>query len=177
MEPILLTERLVLAPHDESDVDFMVALNADPDVGKFIGEAPLDAQRARQLVHVLQRQLEERQMARLVVLDRSTGQRLGWCGLKWMESLGAADLGYRFFKNQWGKGYATEASRACLRHGFEDLGLPRIVAEAHRDNARSLRVLEKLGFKRCGQNGETARFEIVRPRASTAAAHHGGSAR
>jgi ribosomal-protein-alanine N-acetyltransferase len=159
----LVTERLVLAPHDESDLDFMVALNAVPEVNRFTGDGPLDSAQALQIVHTLERQLAERRMARLVVLDRHTGERLGWCGLKWVELEGAADLGYRFLQKCWGHGFATEASRACVRYGFEDLGLARIIADADWRNARSTRVLEKLGFTRHGPNGEIARWELANP--------------
>jgi ribosomal-protein-alanine N-acetyltransferase len=163
MDSFLLTERLILAPHDESDLDFMVALNSDPEVNRFTGGGPLDSTQALLIVHALQRQLGERHMARLVVLDRRGGERLGWCGLKWVEQEEVADLGYRFFQKWWGRGFATEASRACLRYGFEDLGLTRIIADADRRNARSTRVLEKLGFARRGQNGEVTRWELANP--------------
>ncbi len=163
MPAALFTERLILAPHDESDLDFMCALNADADVVRFTGDGPLDAAQALQVVNSLQRQWRERRMGRLVLLSRNTGERVGWCGLKWIAEEGTGDLGYRFFKKWWGHGLATESARACLRYGFEDLGLSRIIAEAHADNARSIHVLEKLGFLRRGQDGTTTRWEILRP--------------
>ena len=70
---------------------------------------------------------------------------VGWCGLK-IETHGLVDLGYRFLKKYWGLGIATEASRACLHHGFTTLNLPRIVAHAADENIASWKVLEKLGF-------------------------------
>lgn len=56
------------------------------------------------------------------------------------------DLGYRFMKKAWGKGYATEAAYACIKYGFEKLNLNHIVGRAMPDNVGSLKVLEKCGM-------------------------------
>ena len=53
-------------------------------------------------------------------------------------------------RDQWGKGYATEAARAVLDHGFREVGLDRIVACVYPDNAASIRVAERLGFTQFG---------------------------
>jgi len=61
------------------------------------------------------------------------------------------DLGYRFMKHAWGKGYATEAATACLRYGFERLHLSRIVGRALPGNLSSIRVLEKCRMTYIGE--------------------------
>ena len=61
------------------------------------------------------------------------------------------DLGYRFKKEFWGKGYATEAAYASIKYGFERLGLQRIVGRAEFDNIGSLKVLEKCGMANIGE--------------------------
>ena len=53
----------------------------------------------------------------------------------------------RFFRRYWGRGYATEAARACLDYGFRILRLKRIVGRVMRENAASVRVLEKIGLE------------------------------
>jgi ribosomal-protein-alanine N-acetyltransferase len=161
VQEILLTERLVLAPHDESDIPFMIALNTDSEVDRYVGDGPLDHALALTIIGRLQEQ-RAHGTGRLVVLERSTGERIGWCGLKRMAD-GEVDLGYRFLRRCWGRGFASEASRACLTHGFEVLGLPRIVAETDRRNVRSIRLLERLGFSRAGEKGDDTRWELVRP--------------
>ena len=144
----LRTARLRLRFHDETDVSFMMALNADPEVVRYTGNVALrDEDEAREIIARLAHQ-SEHGLGRMVVLDSATGERLGWCGLKLLEETREVDLGYRFFRHHWGKGYATEASWACLRYGFEVLGLERIVASVVPANVASVRVLEKLGFKR-----------------------------
>ncbi len=56
------------------------------------------------------------------------------------------DLGYRLRRSAWGKGHATEGSRALIRKGFAELGVRRVVAETMAVNAASRRVMEKAGL-------------------------------
>jgi RimJ/RimL family protein N-acetyltransferase len=141
---------LLLRPHREDDAAYLVALNADPEVTRYTGDAGgLTDERAREVIARLQREAIER-LGRMVVVDVATGERLGWCGLKREPEIGGIDLGYRFFRQHWGKGFATEAARACLDFGFGDLALEEILAWVVPENAASVRVLEKLGFRRTG---------------------------
>ena len=144
------TPRLMMRPHRPDDVDFMIALNADPEVVRYTGDVAFtERSEAEAVVASLEQQYRERRLGRFVVLDRHTGERLGWCGLRWFEQEGGADLGFRFFRAVWGRGYATEAGRAYLDYGAA-LGVPRIFANAIPSNIGSVRVLEKLGFRRTG---------------------------
>jgi RimJ/RimL family protein N-acetyltransferase len=105
---------------------------------------------AEAVVAALQRQWAERRMGRFMVVERATGERVGWCGLEWHDDTGEADLGDRFLQDRWGRGYATEASRACIAYAWGPLGLDRLVARAMPENGASVRVLEKLGFRFTG---------------------------
>ncbi|WP_437950145.1 GNAT family N-acetyltransferase [Sorangium sp. So ce296] len=148
---VLTTQRLSLRPHRPCDVPFMMQLNADPEVIRYTGDPAFASEdEARAVIARLAHQFEAFRMGRFVASDRETGEKLGWCGLRWHEELGVADLGYRFFRKHWGKGYATEAGAACIRYAFEELGLPSLVAHAMLENTASVRVLEKLGFRRTG---------------------------
>jgi ribosomal-protein-alanine N-acetyltransferase len=80
------------------------------------------------------------------LIDKEGGQLIGWCGLRYLDDTDV-EIAYGIVKAYWGKGLASEAARATIKYGFEQLGLPRIVAVASPDNIRSLRVLEKLGMK------------------------------
>jgi len=138
---------MLLRPHDATDVDFMMALNSDPEVVRYTGDIAFDDPSvAVEVIASLQRQFAERQLGRLVAVDRVSGERLGWCGLKWHEAEQGVDLGFRFFRAQWGKGYATEASRACLDWLFRATDIRVVFAGAMPENIGSVRVLEKLGF-------------------------------
>ena len=68
------------------------------------------------------------------------------CGLKYLDDVGEVDLGYRLFKEHWGRGLATEAARAVLAYGVNVLHLHRIIGIADIENKASIRVLEKIGF-------------------------------
>jgi ribosomal-protein-alanine N-acetyltransferase len=62
--------------------------------------------------------------------------------------LPAVEIGWRLAAEHWGRGYATEAARAVVAHGFERLGLDEIVSFTTTANVRSRRVMEKLGMRR-----------------------------
>ncbi len=160
------TPRLRMRFHDLTDVAFMQELNLDPEVTRFTGDGPVaDETEARSRIARLETQAAAR-MGRMVVLDRESGERLGWCGLKDLVDEGQVDLGYRFFRRHWGKGYATEASAASLAFGFGELALPRIVALVSEGNVASLRVIEKLGLRSIGRaiiDGDSGLgFELTR---------------
>ncbi|HEX6794489.1 MAG TPA: GNAT family N-acetyltransferase [Casimicrobiaceae bacterium] len=76
-----------------------------------------------------------------------TGEAIGICGLVKREGLDDVDLGFAFLPRFWGAGYALEASRAVLSHATETLGCRRVVAIVSRHNSRSIRLLDKLGFR------------------------------
>jgi [ribosomal protein S5]-alanine N-acetyltransferase len=148
MSKILIKSgRLGLRPHSIEDVDFMIRLNSDPEVIRFTGDSSFNnTDEAKRVVLSLIQQYEAKRIGRFVVIDLLTGEKLGWCGLKWHDDKQVSDLGYRFFRHHWGKGYASEASRACLQYGFEELNYSRVIAHADLENIASVRVLEKLGF-------------------------------
>lgn len=85
-------------------------------------------------------------MGRWTVVAKHNHEVLGWCGLKKHDE-GFIDIGFRFFQQVWGNGYATEAAQACLDYGFNTLQLDEIIGRASQDNPRSIRVLEKLGMR------------------------------
>ncbi len=72
---------------------------------------------------------------------------LGWCGLKYTEQLGEYDIGFRFYKKYWNRGYATETALACLEAGFNRFNISEILGRAMKDNKASVRVLEKIGME------------------------------
>jgi ribosomal-protein-alanine N-acetyltransferase len=85
------------------------------------------------------------------VWERETGELVGDCSLHFDTGFGEWELSYGFRRDRWGLGYATEAARACVRHGFETMGIEKIVADVEPEKADSMRVLEKCGFARVGE--------------------------
>jgi ribosomal-protein-alanine N-acetyltransferase len=81
------------------------------------------------------------------VIRREDGELIGNCGIIPVEGVGPeVELSYDFRRESWGKGYATEAARVCLRFGLEDLGFRRIIAITYPDHLASRRVMEKAGM-------------------------------
>lgn len=143
------TPRLTFHDPCPDDVAFMVALNADPEVVRYTGDVAFASpDEALAVVRILEERRLRTRLTRWIV--RHAGEPIGWCGLKWHDDLGVADLGYRFVRAAWGRGFATEASRAVLDFAFGPLGLPRVIADIDPDNARSVAVVDRLGFTPLG---------------------------
>jgi len=77
---------------------------------------------------------------------RETGEVIGAAGLGHLEDGPEVEVGYRFIKRHWGNGYATEAARASIEFGLDELGLNEIVAVTLSTNLASRRVMEKCGL-------------------------------
>jgi ribosomal-protein-alanine N-acetyltransferase len=144
----LLTERLRLRPYRADDAAAMFAVFGDPEVMRYSmsGADPTPAATEVRVRKLIDHQ-ERCGFSLWVVEDRASGAILGDCGLKHLEDGPEIEVGYRFAKSHWGKGYATEAAAASVRHGFVTLALPRIVAVVEPPNTASRQVLEKIGLR------------------------------
>jgi len=90
---------------------------------------------------------EQNGLAPLAVVDKASGAFLGICGVYPFGMVGPEiAIAWIFGRERWGQGYATEAGRACLAFGLEEMGIDRIVAIIFPENAASIRVAEKLGM-------------------------------
>lgn len=165
MKIILETERLLLREVDESDADGFFEMDSDPEVARYVGNMPVTSrEKCVEIIRFVQDQYLAFGMGRWSVLLKETGEFLGWCGLKRMKDVSMngktdfVDLGYRFVRRHWGKGYATESARASLQYGFEVMRLPEINAHADLRNTASVRVLTKIGLDR----GEDFEYEGIR---------------
>lgn len=146
--PILETERLQLRIFTLADKEAFFLINKDPDVVKYTGNLPIKnlAEAKDVMENVIFPQYEKYNMGRLAVIEKESQTIMGWCGLKYREESGLIDLGYRYMKSAWGKGYGTEAAKCVLHHGFYDLQLPFIHAWAVLQNHASYRIMEKIGM-------------------------------
>ncbi|MBI1267734.1 MAG: GNAT family N-acetyltransferase [Cryomorphaceae bacterium] len=142
---ILETERLILREFELDDDKDMFALNQDFEVIRYTGDGPFESVAATRAFLENYSDYKRNGFGRWVVIRKEDGKTLGWCGLKRHDD-GMVDLGYRFFRDEWGKGYATESALGCLKYGFETLLLPQIIARVDPENKASINVIEKLGF-------------------------------
>lgn len=144
---ILETERLFLRELTPEDADFAYHLNLDPEVIRYTGDVAFaDLEEARNFLKNYDH-YRVYGFGRWGVLEKESGNLLGWCGLKYTPDLDEYDLGFRFFKKYWNKGYATEAAKACLELGFQQFQMERIVGRAMVKNNASIRVLQKIGMQ------------------------------
>jgi RimJ/RimL family protein N-acetyltransferase len=151
MQVFLETRRLVLRRFTMADVDNLVSLDADPDVTHFVtGGLPTarDEIENEILPGFLGYYEQFEGYGFWAAIEKATGEFLGWFHFRPREGAGPgeAELGYRLCKSAWGKGYATEGSRALISKGFTDFGVQRVVAETMAAHAASRRVMEKAGL-------------------------------
>lgn len=152
MQVIIETARLILREFVQGEGELIFRLNEDPEVTRYTGDPVKDLTHGTfVLENVILPQYSLYGHGRWAVHIKDTMEFIGWCGLKYRPELDEVDLGYRFIRSSWGKGYATEAAVATVRYGIDQLKLKRIVGRAMPDNIASIKVLEKCGMKYIGE--------------------------
>jgi ribosomal-protein-alanine N-acetyltransferase len=146
------TKRLILREIEASDVQGIYELDSDSEVHKYLGNKPITSMKeAENTISYIRNQYKKYGIGRWAVIDKDTNEFIGWSGLKYEEyvrtDMNYYDLGYRIKKKFWGKGIATETSKAALNYGFQIINLENIFAGAHIQNFASNRVLQKVGLK------------------------------
>lgn len=144
------TERLTIRRFTAGDRAALAELYADPDVMRYIPYGVLDAAGLERVLEKYARVEAERGYTFWAIVDRVTDRFLGDVGFGVYEPTGEPELGYSLARSAWGNGYASEAARACLAAALAHLDVPRVVALVDADNARSLRVAERIGMERQG---------------------------
>lgn len=145
----LLGERVLLRPFVPADAAAAHTVYGDPEVMEHVGEGgAVTSEETAQMIADYRRHQDEHGFAFWAVIDRGTGELIGDAGLE--HTAHGVELGYTLARSAWGRGLATEAARLCIAATFGPLGLRRLVAQADLGNPASVRVLEKLGFRRDG---------------------------
>ncbi|WNV84166.1 GNAT family N-acetyltransferase [Umezawaea sp. Da 62-37] len=151
MTTFLETDRLVLRRFTESDVDNLTALDSDPDVMRYLtGGTPTPrAEVENDYLPAFLAYYEKCTGFGFWAAEDKTGTFLGWFHFRPQphDPPGQVELGYRLKKSAWGRGYATEGSKALVHKGFTDLDVDRVYAETMVVNNSSRRVMEKTGLK------------------------------
>lgn len=142
------TERLVLREITQDDKKEMLQLHSNSDVQKYTGEPLVESiDEMEYAIQIRIKDYEKYGYGRWATFLKNGMQFIGWAGLAYLPEFDKIDLGYRFMPKFWGLGYATEASQAILKYGFDELKLGRIIAIAMKGNKASIRVLEKIGME------------------------------
>jgi len=145
---ILETERLVIREWQASDRPAFTAIMSHPEVTQYVHggrpytETEVDEWFARQA-----RQIAEHGICMGAIVEKSTGLVAGLGGTQPLGTTGNLEIGWILGRDFWGRGYATEAGAAAMRHVLETLRRPRVVAIIDPDNEPSKRVAARLGMK------------------------------
>ncbi len=153
------TVRLLLRPLGDKDVDELVPLVSDPELPKLMS---WNAHKTREETDEwVLRQSEARARGTGLLWgiekDGHIAGCIGLSGIRWHDRalrVDRAELGYWIAPALWGQGLATEAARAVVAFGFDDLGLHKITTKCFAQNAASRRVIEKCGFRFVGRREE-----------------------
>jgi RimJ/RimL family protein N-acetyltransferase len=145
--PELTTARLRLRGFEERDRTPFAAMNADPAVMEHF-PSTLDRAASDALVDRIQERWSNDGHGLWAVERRDDRSFLGFTGVARLPYLDVPEVGWRFARFAWGQGYATEAAEAAVAYGFGPLRLGEVVSVTTVGNARSMRVMERLGMHR-----------------------------
>jgi ribosomal-protein-alanine N-acetyltransferase len=146
--PPLETERLALRDLRYQDAALLRRLWSDPAVTKFMIVDPPITGTLQILLNIRGLRGRRRRFHRWALELKETGALIGTCGfIELRAHYRRAEIGFDLIPAQWGMGLMEEALAEVLRFGFEGLRLHRVFAMTHPDNARSIRSLEKAGFR------------------------------
>jgi len=152
---LLQTQRLELREFELSDQDAVQEYAGDPAVTRWTSWGPNTPEMTRSVLRMWSEERKRRPRVEwpMAVVRRDDGVLVGGTGLTHVNwESGEAEFGYVLRRSAWKCGFATEAGREVVRWALDELGLKRLIAHCSPENAASLRVLEKLGFR--GQEGE-----------------------
>lgn len=163
----LMTKRLSLRPVATADVRPLHALWTQEPVRRFLWDGEIvPLEQAREIVERNRTLIETFGLGIFGLREHGSGTLLGFAGFWHFHEPPALELLYGVASEHWGRGFATEAARRVVDHGFETLGFETIGASTDPPNVASMRVLEKLGMvptRRETLTGhDTAFFELRR---------------
>lgn len=146
----LETERLSFRKYEEGDFPFLLSMVTDPETVSFIGDGKVkDEKEAREFLQWIYRTYEASENHGLHVLVRKAdGMKIGHAGLvpQFIDGKEEIEVGYWIGRDYWGRGYATEAAAALLKHGKRER--ERLISLIQSGNIASQRVAEKMGMEK-----------------------------
>ncbi|MBK8414154.1 MAG: GNAT family N-acetyltransferase [Bacteroidetes bacterium] len=153
MQIYVETPRLILREMVESDVDGFFELDSDPEVHRFLGNHTVKSkEECTAVIKYVRQQYVDFGIGRWAVIEKQSGSFMGWTGIKFVTDelnnhKNFYDLGYRFIRKYWGKGYAGESALASFNYASEVLKVDQLYASTHNQNIASQKIITKLGFQ------------------------------
>ncbi len=147
------TERLLLRPFEERDLDQIYSILSHPDIWKHDPGRPRTFEETRSLMMLSSDGYQTVRLGRLATIDKATDRLIGYCGLQLlllehgMFKSPEVELFFALDRERWGRGYMTEAAQAVINYGFQELSLRRIVSTAARENEGSIKVMRRIGMQ------------------------------
>ena len=150
--PTLTSSRLVLRWLELSDVPALFEIFSDQRVMRYWSSLPwTDESEGVEMVESIRRSFAKGSLYQWGVARRSDDTIIGTCTLDHIDARNRrAEIGFSLRRDHWGQGYMSEATRTFLRFAFEELELHRLEADVDPRNEASIRLLERLGFRREG---------------------------
>jgi RimJ/RimL family protein N-acetyltransferase len=149
--PTLTTDRLILRPLVDDDLDAFAAIVADPEVQRFMSGGPLSRAHAWRQMAIFRGHDALRGFSQNAVVERETGRLVGRAGLWRPEGWPGLEVGWVLARDVWGRGYATEAGAAWRDWAFDVLGADDLISVIHPENTASARVAERIGHQPRGR--------------------------
>lgn len=151
MSLMLTTERLLLRSFETPDWEYFVAMNEDQEVMKYF-PAPLCKEESLQFIDRINNHYKDVGFSLYAVVLASNNAYIGFTGFM-TPSFDAfftpcVEIGWRFKKEYWGNGYATEAATACLKYAKEQLDLKKVFSFTSIHNKKSEAVMQKIGMQK-----------------------------
>ncbi|WP_428239963.1 GNAT family N-acetyltransferase [Gynuella sp.] len=145
------TDRLWLRDFQPSDMQSYISFTATPDYQKYYSEEDSCREKSEFLVNqfIAQAQDDPRRKYQLAVIEKSSNQLIGTCGIR-VENDRQASLGFGIAVNYQGYGYAFEAARSMICFGFQALGVHRVYAETLAANHSAVSLCEHLRMRKEG---------------------------
>lgn len=143
------TERVKIREFESHDVQALSKILSDPDVMEFSSKGPLNEADTTGFIEWCIKSYQKYGYGQWAVIEKESGKLIGCCGLSHanVDEVDEVEIGYRFDKEQWGKGLASEAASGVLAHGFDTWMIESIVGIVAPRHRASIRVLEKIGFR------------------------------
>ena len=153
MDLIIETERLILREMLHQDAEALFDMDRNPTVHKYLWQKPYQSlDEIHDYITYIRNQYKTNGIGRFSTLIKETNELIGWTGIKFINNhvengkTNFYDYGYRLNEKFWNKGYATEASKAWLDYGFNQMNIKEMNAYTHAENGASNHVLQKVGF-------------------------------
>lgn len=146
---IIETKFLLIRPPIIEDFDNYWVMNNDPEVKKYTGGVIKQSYGEALSIHTKvcnEFDAKNKNNCIFSVVEKSSGQLIGYCGFKYCERMGDIEILYGFLRDSWGKGYGYEAAKAVLEYGIKILKLKKIVAAVNPQNIASEKILIKIGM-------------------------------